>query len=320
MAGGAAGRTERLMCLVFLLKARGPRGVTRAELRESIEDYSRIANEVAFERALERDKAALREAGVVIDVVQRDAWNEDEFAYVLGHNTLLALRTDFDADELQMLGLAAEAWERGTWSAMAHGALRKLEVFGDAYAAQPRPRISMREDAHLEPLRAAIRDRRSVRFTYRRPGDTSPALRQVEPWGLLYRLGGWYCVGFDLARSAPRVFRTSRIASEVTSDAPSTHEVDAQWPALVRSGGPESGAFQAQLLIAPGRGWTWRSRGSLVRTHELDGAAFDVVELELTDHDRLVAQLAAAAPDVLVLQPQDLRQRVTAWLQEVRHG
>ena len=320
MAGGAAGRTERLMCLVFLLKARGRRGVTRAELRESIEDYARIANEDAFERALERDKASLREAGVAIDVIQRDAWNEDEFAYVLGSGTLLTLPTEFDAEELRVLGLAAEAWERGTWSAMAHGALRKLEVFGDAFAAEPAPRISMRADTHLEPIRAAIRARRSVRFTYRRPGDSEPAERHIEPWGLLYRLGGWYCVGHDLQRSAPRVFRTSRITGVVQLDDPATAPVDPAWPALVRSGSGDSAATTIELLIARGRGWTWRSRGSIVGTTAVGDVEYDIVSLDLIDHDRLVAQLAAAAPDVLVSSPLDLQARVTSWLEEVRHG
>lgn len=320
MAGGAAGRTERLMCLVFLLKARGRRGVTRAELRESIEDYARIANEDAFERALERDKASLREAGVVIDVVQRDAWNEDEFAYVLGSGTLLTLPTDFDAEELRVLGLAAEAWERGTWSAMAHGALRKLEVFGDAFAAEPAPRISMRADTHLEPIRAAIRARRSVRFTYRRPGDVDPTERHIEPWGLLYRLGGWYCVGHDLDRDAPRVFRTSRITGVVRADEPAAQPVDPAWPALVRSGSAESATVSIELLIAQGRGWTWRSRGTVIGSASVDDVAYDVIAMDLTDHDRLIAQLAAAAPDVLVRSPLDLQSRVISWIEEVRHG
>lgn len=320
MAGGAAGRTERLMCLVFLLKARGKRGVTRAELREIIEDYARITTEDAFERALERDKASLREAGVVIDVVQRDAWNEDEFAYVLGAGTLLTLPAQFDADELRVLGLAAEAWERGTWSAMAHGALRKLEVFGDAFAAQSAPRISMRADVHLEPLRAAIRGRHSVRFVYRRPGDDEPTERHIEPWGLLYRVGGWYCVGHDLGRAAPRVFRTSRITGTIRSDAPATLPVDPDWPSLVRSGSPEADRRRVRLLVAPGRGWTWRTQGSITGTYSLDSTTYDVMDVELVDHERLVAQLAVAAPDVLVLEPLELRTRVEARLGEVQHG
>ena len=73
MSAGASHRTERLMCLVFILKARGRRGITRAELRTAVEDYAQCPNELAFERMLERDKRDLRDAGVAIEVVQRDA-------------------------------------------------------------------------------------------------------------------------------------------------------------------------------------------------------------------------------------------------------
>lgn len=320
MAGGAAGRAERLMCLLLLIKARGRQGLTRAELRERLADYAKCATEDAFERMLERDKADLRDMGIVLDVVQRDAYHEDQSAYVLGTGTLLSLPVRFEADELAVLGMAAEAWERGTWSALAHGALRKLEVFTDVYPTEPTARISLHTDAHLEPIRAAIRGRQAIRFTYRRPGDAEPFERHVEPWGLLYRQGGWYCVGYDRDRDAARVFRTSRIAGTIRSLGAATQAVDADWPSLVRSGAKAVTAVQCTLLVLPEQGWTWRSRGLVTGQRTVDDRTYDVLELELDDRDEVVASLACAAPQVLVAAPDAVRGRVLDLLDAVSHG
>lgn len=320
MTGGAASRAERLMCLLLLIKARGRRGMTRGELREQLADYSKCATDEAFERMLERDKADLRDMGVVLDVVQRDAYHEDQSAYVLGTGTLLSMPVRFDADELAVLGMAAEAWERGTWSAIAHGALRKLEVFTDVYPTEPTARISLSTDAYLEPIRVAIRAGEAITFAYRRPGDAEALKRHIEPWGMLYRQGGWYCVGYDLDRDAARVFRTSRISGSITTLGAATHPADSTWPSIVRSGSSAASTMPCTLLVQPEHGWTWRNLGTIVGQRIVNAATYDVIELELSDRDDVIASLACAAPEVLVAEPADLRTRVLAHLAEVLHG
>ena len=319
MATGAARRTERLMCLVFILKARGRRGITRAELRDAIADYAACPNNAAYERMLERDKHDLRDAGIVVDVVQRDAWHEDEFAYMLGTDAMLTL-PPLDAAELRVLGLAAEAWERGAWEAAAQGALHKLEVFSPEFASDPESRVSLHVDAHLAPLRAAVRDRRIARFSYRRPGDREPSPRAVEPWGLLYRRGGWYCVAYDRDRAAARVFRTSRIVAPVVIDGLATQNVDPLWFQIPIAAEEAAATIPATLLVAPERGWTWRARGVLQGQRNVGDDAYDIISLDLPDHTGLVGALAAAAPAVLVQEPVSLRTQVAAHLREVACG
>ena len=319
MSAGAAHRTERLMCLVFILTARGRRGITRAELKAAIEDYAACPTDQAFERMLERDKRDLRDAGVAIDVVQRDAWHEDEHAYVLAQHALATLPT-FTASELRVLAQAAEAWERSTWRSQATGALHKLEVFGAEFVTDTRPRISLRGDQHLPALRSAIRTRQSVRFRYRRPGDAEAMLRHVEPWGLIHREGGWYCVGHDVDRSAPRIFRTSRISGDVEDASPATVGVDPAWSQLLDEYFHNLQPMQVQLLIAADHGWVWRAQGTVAGSRTIAGQHYDVVELPLTERDGLVGALAASAPNVLVAEPADLRYRVVEHLQEVTRG
>ena len=311
----ATRRTERLMCLVFILRARGRRGITKAELLRAIDDYAACPSTEAFERMLERDKRDLRDAGVLVDVIQRDAWHEDEHAYVLHADTLLTL-PPLDTEELRVLALAAEAWQRGAWDALAHGALHKLEVFAAELTAVERPRISWTVDSHLEAIRSAIRARRSVYFAYRRPGDADPGERRIEPWGLLARGGAWYCVGFDLDRNAPRVFRLNRIDGTVNAASPATHPADPDWATIPSAS--EFAGTRALLRIAPDRGWTWRDSGTVVGSVDVAGVSHDVIAAEVPD--AAIGALAAAAPAVVVLEPTDLRARVIAHLEGVARG
>ncbi len=321
MASGAARRTERLMCLVFLLKARGRRGITRAELRRAIDDYAHCASDDAFERMLERDKRDLRDAGIDIEVVQRDAWHEDEHAYVLGPDSLMTL-APLNAEELRVLALAAQAWERGSWRALALGALHKLEVFGDDLAVASMPRFTVNADAHLDALRNAVRARQLVRFDYRRPGDSQPAARRVEPWGLLSRQGGWYCIGWDRDRQAVRVFRTSRITSQVQPDGLAQQPPAADWPALMDTQAADARTTTATLLIETEHGWLWRARGrQLGQQRTVGNRRYDLYQVEVSDRSSEIGGLATAAPAVLVQAPDDLRERVLQHLGEERtHG
>lgn len=319
MSAGASHRTERLMCLVFILKARGRRGITRAELKTVVEDYAACPTEQAFERMLERDKRDLRDAGVAIDVVQRDAWHEDEHAYVLAQDALAEMPT-FTADELRVLGLAAEAWERSTWQALASGALHKVEVFGAEFAADAAPRIALTTDRHLNAIRRAVRDRASIHFTYRRPGDRDPMSRHVEPWGLVHRDGGWYCIGWDRERRATRVFRTSRIVDSIVTGDPATSPIDGDWATMLDAYFRDLPPTNVVLLVEDGHGWFWRTRGSARGTRSIAGRQYDEIDVSLKERDGFVGSLAASAPHVLVVEPADLRMRVIEHLQGVARG
>ena len=318
MASGAARRTERLMCLVFIVKSQGRRGITRAQLRASVQDYAGCPNEAAFERMFERDKRDLREAGVLLDVVQRDAWHEDEHAYVLSPHSMLSL-PPLSAEEFKILGLAADAWDRGSWEALATGAIRKVEVFAQDLEVESSPRVSIQPDMYVDDLRRAVLERTQVTFTYRRPGDSVASQRTIEPWGLIYRSGGWYCVGFDIGRDAPRVFRTSRIASEIVMGAQFVHTVDANWRDVFASS-PIPSTIKATLLVLPGHGMSWRALGRAIGSRDIDGTQYDIIEAELNERDGLVGALAAAAPHVLVAHPVDLQSRIVDVLEVTARG
>ena len=142
-------------------------------------------------------------------------------------------------------------------------------------------------------------------------------MRTVEPWGLLHRDGGWYCVGFDGDRTAARVFRTSRISGDVTVVGTAASDIQSDWSELLDNYFATLEPIAATLLIAPEHGWAWRNTGTVVGQRSVHGTTYDEVRTDILERDGLIGALAAAAPSVLVAEPSDLRQRVIEHLQGV---
>jgi predicted DNA-binding transcriptional regulator YafY len=68
-------------------------------------------------------------------------------------------------------------------------------------------------------LSVGAQESRRVWMRYRsgRPGNESE--REVDPYGVVYRTGKWYCVGYCHLRGEPRVFRLDRVLEASLRDA-----------------------------------------------------------------------------------------------------
>ena len=64
-------------------------------------------------------------------------------------------------------------------------------------------------------LSAATLRQNEIEFDYRKPGETNPARRRVQPYHLAHRENLWYLVGFDMERGALRTFALPRITNPV---------------------------------------------------------------------------------------------------------
>ena len=216
-------RTERLLNLVIaLLAAHTP--VSRQVVQSSVAGYDPTATTTAFERMFERDKDE-QVHGHTHETVT-DAHGE-VLGYLIDTSEYVHRDVTFDADELMALNLAALCGTTQSWSATATTAVRKLESTGtiaslapDAKAIPAFAHVSA-SDAALLPLMRAVRDRKVVRFSYRKPG-ADESTRRVDPWSLHAEGGRWYLTGWDHERTSARTFRVSRIEGSVTLTAEST--------------------------------------------------------------------------------------------------
>lgn len=317
----AIAKAERLMNLALcLLGTRRP--LSKRELRGSIEAYLEAGSDDSFNRMFERDKDDLRELGLVIETVES---LDGDIGYLARRDSNRLPPITLDAEEAAALGLAAKVWQQARLAGAASGALQKLRAAGmpeteDAYESHHsalEPRIPVHEAA-FEPLMLACRDRRPVVFDYRKANSARPEPRQVEPWTLECWRGHWYLAGFDRGRGAERVFRLSRISGKVrvrtgafTAPVPDVVTVRE----TVESWAGETATRSALIRLRAGCGYPLRSRATAVRE---TGDGWD--ELEIPYGHGLDAWLVEFGPDVVVLEPADLRADVVDRLRAVAKG
>ena len=315
----AIAKAERLMNLALcLFGTRRP--LSKRELRESIEAYLEASSDDSFNRMFERDKDDLRELGLVIETVEN---LDGEVGYLARRDSNRLPPITLDAEEAAALGLAAKVWQQARLAGAASGALQKLRAAGlpedvDPYEAHGalEPRIPVHEAA-FEPLMLACRDRRPVVFDYRKATAVRPEPRHVEPWALECWRGHWYLAGWDRDRGAERVFRLSRITGKVRTRGARTRP---RCPTSSPCARP-SRAGRGRPPTAPrgsgcaGRGLPAAGEGRL-RTGTGDG--WD--ELEIPYGHGLDAWLVEFGPDVVVLEPAELRADVVDRLRAVAKG
>lgn len=316
----AIAKAERLMNLALcLLGTRRP--LSKKELRTSIEAYLEAGSEDAFNRMFERDKDDLRELGMVIETVES---LEGDIGYMARRDSNRLPPVTLDAEEAAALGLAAKVWQQARLAGAASGALQKLRAGGMPLAEEASEQYSALEpripagEAAFEPLMIACRDRRPVNFAYRKSNAAHPEARQVEPWALECWRGHWYLAGWDRDRAAERVFRLSRIAGRVRSrngafsaevpDQVAVRETVAAWAG-------ESATSRARVRLRAGAGYPLRARAYWLASR---GEGWD--ELEIPYGHGLGAWLAEFGPDVVVLEPAELRADVVGRLRAVAKG
>lgn len=304
-------KTERLMNLMIaLLSSR--RFVTRAQLREAI--YG-DGDDAAFERQFERDKEELRALGVPIKTGGNDRLFDDEQGYRIARDDFELPPITFDADELAVLGVAANAWQQGVASEATTAAIVKLRAAGIEPDAERltalAPHVGASEEA-FEPLWDALAARRRVRFDYH--GEA----REVDPWSLVSRHGAWYLIGFDKGRGAPRCYKLARFESApravggVDAFVPPAREELRVHVASLR---PQTPSRHAVVAIAEGAAPELRRRGEPCEMAVPDGyVAYDV--MYGTDAE-LVAEVCAAGIDALLIEPASLRDQVIARMRHV---
>ena len=316
---------ERLFSLVLALLAT-ENGLTKNEILSTVQGYRQRfdahGDNSSLERQFERDKDDIRELGVPLETV--------ESPEAAGNNQLLRYRIPkgaydlpqdvvFSPEEITLLGLAATVWREGSLSGESRRALMKLRSLGveaDDPVVGYAPRLRVRESP-FEPLSQALERHAIVQFPYLKPGESASRLRTVAPLSLVQHQGRWHLQGIDQDAGGSRTFLLSRMVGPVKITA--------------RSFRPEGGDFAEQALAELERIWAANvaeievTAGTDAATRlgkrygdavpqAGDGESFRLT-VNFSDMNILADQLASFGPEVLVLSPQELREKVLARLE-----
>ncbi|WP_221584145.1 YafY family protein [Microbacterium sp. G2-8] len=172
------------------------------------------------------------------------------------------------------------------------------------------PADSVVVDAPTSDLRGhlsrAVRDRVSVRFTYRRP-DGAETSRTVDPSGLLLSGGEWYLQGWCHLREAGRTFLLERMSDVEITDAPAAHVEEV----TARLFEPRDGDLVATLRFPQ----TIRPLIAAYLEHaEIRESGDDVVaRIPVADVGTVKRLAARGGGRIEVLAPLAARDSTTAW-------
>jgi proteasome accessory factor B len=231
---------ERLLNLTLALISTTI-GLTKAELFVAIRDYR---NHLAvggsldsLNRKFERDKTSLLMSGIKLEtrILPSDMEDNQETRYIIEPTGFRwPDNVKLNAKQLQLLQLAASVWRQASLSSDAAKGLDRLRAFGTATPSSDiiafAPRIKTHSRAFV-PLTRAVTENKQVTFNYRRPDQTEPEARTLQPWRISHIENQWLVQGFDVARGEMRNFLLKRIVSEVKVteiefDTPSQIDID----------------------------------------------------------------------------------------------
>jgi len=304
-----ADRLERLTNLIaVLLDTRRP--LTLEEIVERVPGYP--PERESYRRQFERDKATLREIGVPIALEAVHPFDQ-ESGYRIHREDYQLPALDLTDDERVALHLAVTAVRLeggGEGGGAGREALLKLGGIEGAAA----PTLAALPDVPALPfLFDAYRRRARVTFTYR--GET----RRLDPYGILFRNGHWYGVGFDPDRGAIRAFRADRIESDVEPGPaggferpegfdPGSALRDEPW----RFGDEEP--VEARVLVSPAQaGWVEADLGARAVAERRDDGSV-VVRLAVTNREAFRSFVLGLLDHAEVLDPPELRADMVGWL------
>ncbi|MEU8513499.1 WYL domain-containing protein [Kitasatospora sp. NPDC048722] len=177
-------RASRAIALLLLLQAR--RTMTAAELAAELE---------VSERTVQRDVAALAEAGVPVYAERGRAGG---YRLVDGYRTRLTGLERAEAEVLHLAGLPGPLRDMGLAGHALAARLKAAAALGDAPAAAARrfhlDAPAWFRDAETPPLLAevsrAVWEDRVLHARYAARGGTRD--RRLEPYGLVLKAGHWY--------------------------------------------------------------------------------------------------------------------------------
>ena len=309
-------RASRLVSILLLLQARGQ--LTADELAGELE---------VSERTIYRDLFELGAAGVP---VYGERGKGGGYRLLDGYRTNLTGLTAEEAGALLMSGAPGPAAELGLGSLLAATRLKLLAAVPPALretATRAEGRFYLdpggwahdraRDDRHLKTVARAVWNDRRIEVGYQRAGHR-PALRALDPLGLVHKTGVWYLVAIN--DGVTRVYRVDRMLgaqeTETASRRPEDFDLATFWENWEAEYAASLPAFSVRVRLGP---LAQRHRDNLgalspraVAETPPDNHGWVDQTLLFDDRRMAVAALLALAPEMEIITPDDLRDDLVA--------
>lgn len=311
----AQSKEERLFTLTCALLAAGSAGLTKEQILHSVQGYKDAGAGSAVDKLFERDKASLREAGIALEVSGQDDFADtpEDPKYRIPRGSFSWPKGfELNAAKLQLLELAARAWNQQSLSVAARQGLTRLKALGLVQLESQfeifAPRLLAQHFA-FAPLSNAIANLTVVRFDYKKP-DGQISTRIVQPWKLRQIEGQWVLLAKEPAESFAKNFLLRRIYSRIelsdeTFSNPNPEEIAKAEKALDEFVSQQI----AKIEIQPNS-----EASSYFGTFSDD---FEIVEINYMDEGLFAEDLRELGSTVKVIFPESLARAVKIGFEEV---
>lgn len=208
---------ERLFTLTCYLLSTEIKGLSKQDIFRAVPGYEAGKNQDAIDRMFERDKKSLKEAGIQLEVVNNFGFDDEEHArYRIAKESFKwPKELTLNSSKMQLLELAAKAWNNQVLEGSAQSGLTRLKSLGLVASNTDlnpfTPRLLTRHAA-FAPIAKAIEDSLQVAFRYQKP-DGGVSDRLVSPQRLRQIEGQWVLLALHDGQS--KNFLLRRIISEV---------------------------------------------------------------------------------------------------------
>ncbi|MHB1451024.1 MAG: helix-turn-helix transcriptional regulator [Coriobacteriia bacterium] len=314
---------ERMVNLaLYLASSRSPKSAD--ECRAAGLGYPDDQDDVAFIRMFERDKDALRAAGLVIEVVD----DGESDSYRIDAEATYARPLELSSAERASLRAVATAFVDDPgfpFGDELRSATAKLGTSGDSgplASADLGRSAPAGQSGDARAIAEAVQARKTVTFKYTNAsGETRD--RAVDPYGIFFRDGSWYLVGRDRDREEVRTFAVTRMSTlDVNPARPRTPDFErpADFDIRMTERLPfQYGAtsFSARIRFAPETAWRIDrlARGHGTSQVLPDGSA--VWTVEASDVQRLASWIVDEGPGLYAVEPEAVVSEIVAGLKRV---
>jgi len=311
---------ERLVNLALYL-AKTNRFLSAEECRAAGLGYPEGQDTAAFLRMFERDKEALRAAGLAIDVDENECYRIDRAG-------TYAAEIALSAEETATILTAAAALASDESFPFAEDLTIALAKLGQGSAASVTVSTALTDEqpgiqaASAALVAEAIWSAKRLVFDYTNAKGES-RIREVNPYGLFFREGRWYLVGFDTTIGQMRVYALQRARDLVMNPgAPKTPDFErpagfavADFSLLPFQYGPEP--FEAVVRFGPDDAWRAPRLAGDHGSVELQADGSALWRVEAADPRGLAMWCVEHGPGITPLEPAVVVDTLRMGLREV---
>jgi len=297
-----------LNLLAELLNAESPK--TAAELKARVGMYP--DDLAAFRRTFDRDKNALRDMGVQLELTMVPGTNPPVEGYFIDKSGYYLDELNLTEEEVTALNFAIASID--ILDGLTEGeAMRKLGGYEESETSNIL-KVENRDVGDVSELFDSIARRRKISFMY---GNKN---RNVEPWRLEFTNGRWYLTGRNIPEYKTKTFRVDKIADLESENNDESYDIPVNPPRVNLkpwSYGDEEAIKTTIRIDSDLLDW---ARTSLEIDIEIEQSGSGVATIEVNNREAFFARLTLLLDHAEIITPDEMRNGYLAYVGKYIEG